>query len=192
MKKKEIIWREILTQAIEQKNIKFTQKDLAKKLKVSLSTVFNALKVPRQAAAIEVRGRYFLVRDIEKLLYLWASERNLNKEIIYQTHVDNNIQSIESELPPKVIFAAYSAYKNIFKTVPSDYDKVYIYSDKIEEIKKRFPKRTGYTNLIVLKPDKHLKKYGLITPRAQIFVDLWNLSEWYAKDFLNSLKEKII
>ncbi|PIP18024.1 MAG: hypothetical protein COX43_01060 [Parcubacteria group bacterium CG23_combo_of_CG06-09_8_20_14_all_35_9] len=192
MTKKEIIWREILSQVIEKKNIRFTQKELAKKLKVSLSTVFNALKSPRQASAIEVRGRYFLVRDKEKLLYLWASIRNLNKEIIYQTHVEGDVQNIESELPPEIIFATYSAYRQVFKEVPADYDKVYVYSDKVEEIKKRFPENKGYINLIVLKSDKHLKKYGPVTPLAQIFVDLWNLPEWYAKDFLNVLKEKIL
>ena len=26
---------------------------------------------------------------------------------------------------------------------------------------------------------------------AQIFVDLWNLKEWYAKDFLKAMEKKI-
>jgi hypothetical protein len=53
MTKKEIIWREILFQAIENKKFEFTQKELAQKYRFSLSTVFNALKVPREAGAVE-------------------------------------------------------------------------------------------------------------------------------------------
>jgi len=45
-------------------------------------------------------------------------------------------------------------------------------------------------NLFILKKDKALDKYPSI-PLSQIFVDLWNLKEWYAKDFLNALENKI-
>jgi len=45
-------------------------------------------------------------------------------------------------------------------------------------------------NLFILKPDPYLKNYQRI-PTAQIFVDLWNLSDWYAKDFSDALLLKI-
>jgi len=196
MSKKEIIWREILFQAIEQKNRQFTQKELAAKFGFSLSTVFNALKAPRQIGAIKVTGRNFQVIDIEKFLYLWATGRNLKKDIIYQTRVDESVLNIEGLMPPSAIYGAYSAYRLKFKSAPADYDKVYIYSADIEEIKKRFPAvnavKTKTPNLIVLKADEFLKNYGQTTTLAQTFVDLWNLSEWYAKDFLEALKEKIL
>ena len=196
MSKKEIIWREILFQAIEQKNRQFTQKELAAKFSFSLSTVFNALKAPRQIEAIKVTGRNFQVIDIEKFLYLWATARNFKKDIIYQTRVDESVLNIEGLMPPSAIYGAYSAYRLKFKSAPADYDKVYIYSADIEEIKKRFPAvnavKTKTPNLIVLKADKFLKNYGQTTTLAQTFVDLWNLSEWYAKDFLEALKEKIL
>ena len=78
MTKKEIIWREILFQAIENKKTEFTQKELAQKYGFSLSTVFNALKIPRQVSAVEGK-RGFRVRDIEKFLYLWTTFRKLKK-----------------------------------------------------------------------------------------------------------------
>lgn len=191
MTKKEIIWREILNEFIEKKTYQFTQKELAQKFKISLSTVFNALKVPRASGSIEVRGRYFLLRDAEKLLHIWATFRNLAKDIIYQTHVEGNIHQIEGLIPPDVIFAAYSAYQKQFNSAPADYDKVYIYCKNIKEIKKRFPPKKGRENLIVLKPDQFLDNYGAITPLPQLYVDLWNLPEWYAKDFLQALKNKL-
>lgn len=191
MTKKEIIWREILYQAIEKGNRKFTQKDLAKKLKVSLSTIFNALKIPRKTKAIEVTGRFFRVINPEKFLYLWATHRNLEKDIIYQTHFKGSVQELEGLIPKGIVFGTYSAFREKFKEAPADYDKVYVYAKDLEEIKKRFPKKKGYQNLIVLKADPFLKKYGPITTIGQTFVDIWNLGEWYAQDFYLALKEKI-
>ena len=192
MTKKEIIWREILFQAIENKKIEFTQKALAQKYGFSLSTVFNALKIPRSTGAVEGK-RGFKIRDIEKFLFLWATFRKIKKDILYETSLKKGVFDIEGEMPPLVIFGAYSSYLKKYKEAPADYDKVYIYveEEKINEVKKRFPSQKGYQNLIVLKADPWLKNFGQIPPDCQTFVDLWNLPEWYAKDFLNALKERI-
>jgi len=193
MTKKEIIWREILFQAIENKKFEFTQKELAQKYGFSLSTVFNALKIPREANIIEGK-RGFRIQDIEKFLYLWATFRKIKKDIIYQTAVKKGVFEIEGEMPPQVIFAAYTAFLKKYKQAPADYDKVYVYLEEknLKEIKNRFPPQKGYQNLIALKADPWLKKFGKLTPDCQTFVDLWNLPEWYAKDFLNALKEKML
>ena len=191
MFKKEIIWREILFQAIEKKKNKFTQKELSAKFKFSLSTVFNALKIPRQVGAIEVKGRFFTILSIEKLLAVWATQRNLKKEIIYKTRADLPVLGIEGEMPNSAIYTAYSAYRLKFKEAVADYDKVYIYADDLSEIKKRFPFKKGQENLIVLKTDEFLPQYGKIASLGQIYVDLWNLNEWYAHDYLEALKKRI-
>jgi hypothetical protein len=193
MTKKEIIWREILFQAGENKKTEFTQKELAQKYGFSLSTVFNALKVPRSANAVEgTRG--FRVRDTEKFLHLWATFRKIKKDMVYQTNVDKKVFDIEGEMPPGVIFGGYGAFLKKYNEAPADYDKVYIYAaeNEVTEIKNRFPPQKGYVNLLVLKADPWLKNFGAITPDCQTFVDLWNLPEWYAKDFLNALKEKML
>ena len=195
MTKKEIIWREILFQTIENKKIDFTQKELSQKYGFSLSTIFNALNFPRNSGIIEVNSRGFQIRDKEKFLYLWATFRNLKKDIIYQTSVSKNIKAIESEMPPNIIFGCFTGFVKKYNETPADYDKVYVYATKqdIQEIQKRFPfQKKGYINLIVLESDPWLKNFGKITPDCQTFVDLWNLPEWYAKDFLNALKLKII
>jgi len=193
MTKKEIIWREIIFQALENRKIEFTQKELAQKYGFSLSTVFNALKIPRTISALEGK-RGLRIVDIEKFLHLWATLRKLNKDIIYQTNINKPVRQIEGEMPPQAVFAAYSAFVKKHKTAPADYDKVYVYmpENKIGEIKRRFPYKKGHANLVVFKKDPWLENFGRITPDCQTFVDLWNLPEWYAKDFLNSIKEKII
>ncbi len=194
MTKKEVIWREIIFQAMENRKIEFTQKDLAKKYSFSLSTVFNALKAPRNSGIIKTDGRGFKILDLEKFLYLWATFRNLSKDIIYQTKVAKDIRQIEGEMPDGIIFGAFSAYCRKYNEAPADYDRVYIYALEAEigETEKRFPIQKGQPNLIVLKMDKWLNDFGQITPDCQTFVDLWNLPEWYAKDFLEALKEKIL
>lgn len=191
MTKKEIIWREIAYQSLERKVFKFTQKDLANKFGFSVSTVFNALKVPRQAGAIRVTGRFFEVIDKEKLLTIWATFRNLAKEIIYQTNVDLPISKIIGQLPGEVILGGYSYYQQKFGEAPADYDKIYVYAEDLAEIKKRFPQSKGTPNLIVFKADDYLKFYNHQLPLAQLFVDLWNFKDWQAKDFLEALKKKI-
>lgn len=194
LKKKEIIWREILNSVLEKKHWQFTQKKLANRFSISLSTVFNALKLPRQAGAIEVSGRYFIVEDKEKFLYLWATHRNLSKDVIYKTHSNLSVKEIEGYALPNIIYGAYSAYEKKHHDVPADYDKVYFYieKDNLKKIKQRFPFKKGYENLIVLDADPFLKNYGHLTPDCQTFADLWNLEDWYAKDFLEGIKKKLL
>lgn len=187
MKRIEEIYREILFQSMEKKNNTLTQSYLAKALNISLSIVNLALNPLRRMNAVNIKQRSFDIIDKKKILYYWASRRNTEKDIIYKTRVDKPVRKIEGEMPADVLYAAYSAYKFKFKDVPADYSEVYIYSNTIEEIEKRFPKNNKVPNLFVLKKDKNIKEVTL----ANIFVDLWNLKEWYAKDFLTSMEEKL-
>ena len=190
MRKKELIWRHILEQSLAKKQARFTQKELASQFGISLSTVHHALKIPRKIGAVEVTGRFFRLRDPEKLLYLWATHRNLKRDILYATHLDMPVQKIEGIMPPHTVFAAFSAYRLRYKDAPADYDVVYVYAADLEAIKKRFPKTRGYENLIVLKPDP-LMQNEHITSDPQTFVDIWNTPHWYAKEFMNELKRKM-
>ncbi len=185
MKKLELVYNEIFYSLFKENKEKFTQLELAKKLRISLSTVNNALKPLRRINAIRVSLRSFILVNKRKILLYWASIRNLEKDIIYKTRVENIIDA-EKNMPPHVIFTAYSGYKFNFKNTPADYSELYVYSNDLEEIKRRFPEKKGPENLFILKFDNKLK----LNP-ALLFVDLWNLREWYAKDFLKALEGKI-
>lgn len=191
MKKIEIIWRELLNSVLENKVRRFEQKALSQKFGFSTSTVFQALKVPRQMGVVRVTGRYFVLEDPEKLLYHWASTRNIESDILASLKVSEPILEIEAKMPPEVIFGAYSAARMTLTTPPADYDKIYIYSNDIEKIKERFEIKKGNANLFVLKSDEFLSNYGQATTLAQTFVDLWNLKDWYAKEYVKAIKEKI-
>jgi DNA-binding transcriptional regulator YhcF (GntR family) len=192
LKKKEIVYREILTCAIEKRQFSFTQLALSKKFGFSLSTISNALSPLERIGAIEKKTRSFSVVDVKKMLVFWASERNLKRDIVYQTRFDSPIQKIEGLMPSSVIYSAFSAYRMKFDDAPADYGEVYVYADKktLEEIQERFPKTKGPVNIIVLEKDPSMPD-GSFVPLPQIYVDLWNIRDWYAKDYLDALSKRL-
>ncbi len=188
MRKIEMIWREILETS--SKSPVFEQKELAIKLGFSTSTVFAAIRPLRAIGAVAVTGRNFRVANSEKILLFWATHRHLNHDIIYQTRVELPVLEIESLVPAGTIYAAYSAARRLLGTAPADYDKVYVYATRPDPFQKRFLMPKKDPNFFVLKADPRLAHFGPATPPSQTFIDLWNLSDWYAQDFLTALKEK--
>lgn len=191
MKKTEFVYRELLFQALEKGKRTFTQKDLSRELKVSLSNVSHALQPLRRMNAITVKPRNFSVVNAKKILFYWASIRNLQSDLVYSTRVNKLVKEIEKNMPPDAVFTAYTGYKFKFKDTPADYSETYVYALDREEMQKRFPKKKGPENLFVLAKDALMERYGKTASIGQMFVDLWNLPEWYAKDFLKELEAKI-
>ncbi len=190
MKKLEMVYREMLYLAIEKKTRALTQAELARNLKVSLSTVNAAVNVLERMGAVVVKPRGLQIVDVRKILYYWASVRNLQRDVVYLTRVEKPVLEIERSMPDDVVYAAYTAYKLLFKDVPADYSEVYVYGDEYE-LKKRFPLVKGAPNLFILRKDALMERYGKTTTMANTFVDVWNLKEWYAKEFIKEMEEKI-
>jgi hypothetical protein len=191
MLKIEYIWRELLYQAIEKRENKFKIIELAKKFNLSTSFVSHALLPLRKLNIVKVEKNNSHLTDVEKLLYFWATRRDLQKDVIYSTYSSLPVMERENSMPDGVFPTAYSAFRFYFGDCPSDYDKVYFYSFRLDVIKKRFPQNTkNYPNLFIIKPDPFFLFYKKTT-LAQIFVDLWGLEDWYAKEFLEALLLKI-
>jgi len=191
MRKIEFVYRELLFQVLECGEHSFTQKGLSEELNVSLSNVNHALKPLKRMNAVKVNPRNFSVVNPKKILYYWASARNPEKDIIYSTRVELPVSEIEKNMADDVIFAAYSGYKLGFDDAPADYSEVYVYSSDLTELRKRFPEKKKNHNLFVLEKDSLMNRYGKTGSIGQLFVDLWNLPQWYAADFLKSLEAKI-
>lgn len=166
---------------------KTTQAAISKKLEVSLSTVNLTVKKLEKMGAVSVKTRGLEVLDREKVLMYLASLRDPHKDVIYETRVDSSVEEIEKSMPGEVVFTAYTAYKFKYEEVPADYSEVYVYGDEegVKEIKDRFPPKKGPANLIVLRKETE------VTP-ALIFADLWNLREWYSKEFVGDLRDRIL
>ncbi len=186
MKKTELVFRELLKGAEGNKAV-FTQLELARALRCSLSTINNALQPLNKMGAIKVSRRSFSIINAKKILYYWASIRNVERDIIYGTRAEGKISDIEKSMPNNIVFAAYTAYKYRFKEAPADYSEVYVYAEDIKELMKRFPPSRKNPNLFVLKKDFADNEM----PAAHIFADLWNIREWYASDFVKAAEKRI-
>lgn len=184
MKKIELVYNYILEQALEKKRMNMTQAEIAAALNASLSIVNSAVSHLKKMNGVRVKLRSFDVVDIKKILYYWASARNVDKDVIYATRAELPVSEIEKTMPSDIIYAACTAYKLRFRDVPADYSEVYVYGDA-EKVRKRFPPSRSRPNLFVLAagPEK--------MTIANIFVDLWNMKEWYAKEFLIALERRI-
>lgn len=190
MKKIEYIWRELLLRTIERKTPIFSQQELAEKLGLSSSTVHLALSPLRKMGAVFIGKRHSQVIDYEKILYHWANHRDLHADSIYSLHLDISVSEIESRLPGETIPTAYTAVRERFGEPPADYGKVYCYHPAPEKIRQRLESDSspGEPNLFILQADPYL---GNTVSLAQLFVDLWNMTDWYAKDFCHYVKNKI-
>ncbi|MBI2597904.1 MAG: hypothetical protein HYW50_01780 [Candidatus Diapherotrites archaeon] len=192
MLKVEQVWREVLFGA-ENGVRKFTQKGLAQRLGISLTNVNHALGSLKKMHAVKTNPMNFELVNPKKVLLHWASVRNLEKDIVFSARVEKSVTEIEKTMPEGVFFTAYSGYKFRFNSVPADYSQVYVYAENFEEIRKRFAgaKNVLNPNLFVLQADQNMKLYGKIVTSANLFVDLWNLPHWYAKDFFKELEERL-
>jgi hypothetical protein len=189
MKKIEYVWRELLIQTLDKRELVFGQQMLAAKLKLSSSTVSLALSPLRKLGAVQIGKRHSEVIDYEKILYHWANHRSLEKDISIKLRINLPIMEIEGQLPGDTILTGYTAVRERFGEPPADYDKVYCYHSDPKIIEARFTQSivTGAPNLFILQADPFL---GENISVAQIFVDLWNMHDWYAKDFCRYLKTK--
>ena len=79
MKKYERIYREILNGILNKKE-KFSQLELSKKCYVSIGLVNKTLKKLKEIGAVEIFPMQFRILDTSKIIFDWATKRNLNKE----------------------------------------------------------------------------------------------------------------
>lgn len=194
MKKIETIWHDILNEALSKGIFKRTQQEIAEKLGFSLSTVSHALNIPTQIGAIRKESKFFVLEDFKKLLYYWASVRNLARDVVYTTYIDLPVLEIEGQALPDSVYAGYSAARHMLSSPPADYANVYFYvkREHLAQFQGRFPlNRETAPNVFALSLPDTLAHTKEGTTLVQTFVDVWNLKDWYAKDFLRALEGKI-
>jgi len=154
MKKIETTWHHLLWSAVEKHQFKHTQKSLADYFGYSLSTINLAVKKVAAIGAVKISGKFFVLSDPKKLLFYWATHRNLDKDCLYKTYSDLPISEIEGLIPPQSIIGGFSAAKKILGEAPSDYSKIFFYLPlkEIETAKKRYPpSEKEPKNIFVLK-----------------------------------------
>lgn len=191
MKKIEYVWDHLLYKALEKKQFQFRQQELAQQLHLSSSTIHLAIQPLRRMGAVQVGKRHSEVIDAEKILYHWANHHQFLPTV--HMRVNLPVMEIEGLLPDQTIPTAYTALRERFGEPPVDYDKVYCYHTDPAVVLQRFEKHRvkGPPNLFVTTADVRLFARGPQVTLGHLFVDLWNLSDWYAKDAVTFVKGKI-
>ena len=179
---------------------RFTQLGISKELGVSLSVVNGAVKELSAINAVRINKRSFEVIALDRLLLYWATHRNLGKDIVYRTRAEMTVKEIEREMPVGIAFTGYTAYIRLYGDAPADYSEVYAYAadSALGEVRRRFKPTAKKPNITILRCDRELEREiqegklrNLSVCPAQLFVDLWNMNEWYAKDFTDALSKRL-
>lgn len=185
MLKSGVVWRELL----ESSGSRMSQLGLSRALHISLSTVNNAVRPLAAMGAVKILPRGLRVIDRQKLLLYWASMRDLYRDVVYSTRTGGSPSHVEKSMPAAVIYTAFTAYRFRYGSAPADYGEVYVYSGEPDEVERRFPPRDGPADLFVLRMDPRLADLSEdgLAPDSQVFADLWNIREWYAREYVNEL-----
>ena len=188
----EMVWRHLLVAAFDNGIRRSSLTHLSAELDLPLSTVHKALVRPRAIGAVRGSASGLRVLDPKRLLLMWAGLRALDGDIVYATKVPMAVNEIEARLPISAIPTAYTAFiQHEGRNLVADYEQVVVYADG-NEVRRRFPPRRGEANLLVLEPDPLLSRYGKVTPRCQVYADLFSLPTWQAQRFLEALDRELL
>lgn len=193
MTTKEQVWRAILT-GRRAGQLEWQQKQLAGGLDLPVSTVHEALRIPRRAGAVHVHPRGFVLADWRKLLLIWAVFRNLATDTAWQARLRLPAGRVEGEMIPEALFTGPSGFKFRYGFAPAEYDRVMVYvkDEHLPKLQERFAPyldpRRGQTVLTALNPDPRLP--GELPPE-QLYADLWQMHPWWAAEFIRALEEKL-
>jgi len=197
MLKKERIYRELLWLAERERWT--TQRALSKACGVSLNLVSSVTRELRRIGALEVYPMRLHIIHPAKILYAWASQRNLERDITIKRAVGLPVHEIEKNMPGNVVFTAFSGWRLKVGSAPFDYNRVYVYAppaarELIERLLNMLPRTRGDANLFVMVvDDPHLfaRSEHQVAPVAQIFVDIYAMSSTPTTDaFLRDILDK--
>ena len=188
----EMVWRHLLVTALDVGIRRSSLTELSAELDLPVSTIHKALERPRAIGAVRGSATGLRVLDPRRLQVMWAAQRDLNRDIVYATRVPMTANEIEARLPVSAIPTAYTAFVlHEGRNLVADYEQVVAYADA-NEVRRRFPRRRGQANLLILEPDPLLSRYGRVAPRCQVYADLFNLPTWQAQRFLEALDRELL
>lgn len=131
--------------------------------------------------------------DPGRLLLLWAGNRDLAADVLFDTRALAELYEVEDELAASFVLGGFAAYRlDIGLNTVADYDTVLAYGPPklAQRMYKR--RRSGRTRILVLEGDPLLATYGSHTPMPQTYVDIFNLPGWQAARFYLDMTRRLI
>jgi hypothetical protein len=155
-----------------------------------VSTVHRALARPVEMGAVRIRsGSGVRLIDPPRLLLLWAGQRNLRADLLDQRTATLPATEVERLLPTgRFVLGGFgAAVAHLGGNFIAAYDRVLCYGSPEDVPKALREAAPGGTTIMILDADPLLRRYGSVTPLAQAFVDLFNVSGWPAARFVATL-----
>lgn len=197
MWKFERIYRELLLNSLSQVSLSH-QEEIATHCKVSLGLVNKTVNKLTIANAVEATRTGVRVLSPARLLNLWATERNLTKDIWQAFRLDPITQA-ERDLPKDTLLTAFSAWFTTSGRKPAEYDRLYFYVTNKENFNHWLNFRKQKTRAInpnifaLFVDDDHLiqtSKKGIVCA-PQIYVDIYSINGPEAAPFLRDVAAEL-
>ncbi|MGC8633510.1 MAG: hypothetical protein ACP5VP_02405 [Candidatus Limnocylindrales bacterium] len=197
MLKRELVWRQLADDVLTSQRPSFHQTTLAAELGMSLGNVNLALEPLRAIGAVEVVGKNLVVRDVKKILMLWAARRSPEPPVAAYASLEPARSTIRL-LPPGLALTSYAGFIARYHEEPAPFAVIRGYArpgdnDVLSELERRFsPVPTGQATIVVYSADAQMAQHfpEIVSP-AQMFVDLWSEADFFASDYLRVLEGRL-
>ncbi len=198
MLKREILWRRIADDVLENRQTTVHQRELAAQLGMSPGNVHLALEPLRAVGAASVVGKNLAVRDVRKILLLWAARRQPSRPLAAFTSMEH-ARDLVRVLPPGLALTSFAGFVARYGDEPAPFSvaRAYVRPDDqatLVELRRRFNESpdVGAATLIVHEADSMLaRNLPEIVGPAQLYVDLWAEADFFASDYLRALEGRL-
>ena len=193
LRKFERIYRELLLCSLREVSL-VRQEDVASECAVSLGLVNKTVRRLEVAMAVEATRSGVRVLSPARLLNLWATERDLGKDVWQSFRLDP-VAEVEKDLPRDVLVTGFSGWFSISGRRPAEYDRLYFYVTDMEGFESWFGFRKSRVrgvnpNVFVLRVnDDHLARSsekGVVCV-PQLYVDIYSADGPEASPFLRDI-----
>ncbi|MEM2954099.1 MAG: hypothetical protein QXU21_07515 [Candidatus Bathyarchaeia archaeon] len=158
------------------------QVDVALACGLSIGLVNKTVKKLEEAMAVEATRSGVRILSPARLLNLWATERNIKRDVWQCFRVDH-IDEIEKSLPQSVVLSGFSAWALVSGRRPAEYDQLWFYVSNRDEFDFWFShvkgkaRKTNPNVFALYADDNHLfrtSQKGVVC-LPQIYVDIYSI-----------------
>lgn len=125
MRKFERIYRELLLSSLREVSL-VRQENISSECAVSIGLVNKTVKKLEEAMAVEATRKGVRMLSPARLLNLWATERDLNRDVWRMFRLDH-VMDVERDSPRGALMTGFSGWVMASRRMPADYDRVYFY-----------------------------------------------------------------
>lgn len=184
----ETVWRHLLVNAGQGRRRWPSVSALAADLGVPVSTAHRSLEHPHEIGAVSTGALDgFQVLDPQRLLVLFAAHRRLQRDVVGRFTVTLSPEDVERRARERqVVIGGFGALvAHMGANWVAGYDTVIVYGRP--GALELAPTPLGTTEVVVAEPDPLLRRYGLVTPFAQAYADVFCTPGWQAARFISDL-----